>query len=139
MNRCIVLFQVLIQKAEVAREQVYIPRSYAVLSGSMAWNILWLFPQLLYGVHHHQYGKGGNFSFTLVPEEDVIKILVSSPPKTCDLGPIFPTSLVKECADIGKMPITGIINNSLRESSRSAVLKVLMLLPFSSQRFVTHL
>ena len=38
-------------------------------------------------------------SFAPVSEEELLKILKSSPSKSCDLDPI-PTSLVKECADI---------------------------------------
>ena len=55
-------------------------------------------------------------SFTPVSEEELLKILKSSPSKSCDLDPI-PTSLVKECADILITPITEIVNYSIREGS----------------------
>ena len=55
-------------------------------------------------------------SFTPVSEEEILKILKSSPSKSCDLDPI-PTSLVKECADILITPITKIVNYSITEGS----------------------
>ena len=55
-------------------------------------------------------------SFTPVSEEELLKILKSSPSKSCDLDPI-PTSLVKECADILTTPITKIVNYSITEGS----------------------
>ena len=51
-------------------------------------------------------------SFTPVSEEELLKILKSSPSKSCDLDPI-PTSLVQECADILITPITKIVNYSI--------------------------
>ena len=53
---------------------------------------------------------------TPVSEEELLKILKSSPSKSCDLDPI-PTSLVKECADILFTPITKIVNYSITEGS----------------------
>ena len=47
-------------------------------------------------------------SFTPVSEEELLKILKSSPSKSCDLDPI-PTSLVKECGDILITRITKIV------------------------------
>ena len=55
-------------------------------------------------------------SFEPVSEDDILKILKSSPTKSCDLDQI-PTSLVKDCADILITPITNIINYSLKEGS----------------------
>ena len=55
-------------------------------------------------------------SFTPVSEESLLKILKSSPSKSCGLDPI-PTSLVKECADILITPITKIVNYSIKEGS----------------------
>ena len=54
-------------------------------------------------------------SFTPVSEESLLKILKSSPSKSC-LDPI-PTSLVKECADILITPITKMVNYSIKEGS----------------------
>ena len=51
-----------------------------------------------------------------VSEDDVLKILLSSKTKRCDLDPI-PTSLVKECADVLKTPINNVIYYSLKEGS----------------------
>ena len=53
-------------------------------------------------------------SFTPVSEEELLKILKSSPSKSCDLDPI-PTSPVKECADTLITPITKIVNYSITE------------------------
>ena len=55
-------------------------------------------------------------SFTPVSEESLLKILKSSPSKSCGLDPI-PMSLVKECADILINPITKIVNYSIKEGS----------------------
>ena len=55
-------------------------------------------------------------SFTPVSEESLLKILKSSPSKSCGLDPI-PMSLVKECADILITPITKIVNYSIKEGS----------------------
>ena len=51
-----------------------------------------------------------------ISENDILKILKSSPTKSCELDPI-PSPLVKECAVIPIIPITNIINLSLREGS----------------------
>ena len=55
-------------------------------------------------------------SFIPVSEESLLKILKSSPSKSCGLDPI-PTSLVKECDDILITPITKIVNYSIKEGS----------------------
>ena len=54
-------------------------------------------------------------SFPLVTEEDVKKIVVSLPPKSCSSDPI-PTLLLKECIDQLIPSITKIINLSLTSS-----------------------
>ena len=53
-------------------------------------------------------------SFTPVTQEEVRKLISSSPNKSCDLDPC-PTSLVKDCINILALPITNIINLSLSE------------------------
>ena len=53
-------------------------------------------------------------SFRKVTEEEVRKLILSSPNKQCALDPC-PTFLVKECIDQLATPITGIINYSLSE------------------------
>ena len=55
-------------------------------------------------------------SFEPVSEDDILKILESSPTKSHDLDPI-PIPLVKKCADILITPITNIINYSRKEGS----------------------
>ena len=55
-------------------------------------------------------------SFTPVSEESLLKILKSSPSKSCCLDPIT-TSLVKDCADIVITPIAKIVNYSIKEGS----------------------
>ncbi len=53
-------------------------------------------------------------AFTPATEEEVRKLISSSPNKSCDLDPC-PTSLVKDCIDLLVTPITNIINLSLSE------------------------
>ena len=53
-------------------------------------------------------------TFSQVSEEEVRKLILSSPSKSCDLDPC-PTDLVKSCLDILKKPIANIINYSLLE------------------------
>ena len=72
-------------------------------------------------------------SFTPVSEEELLKILKSSPSKSCDLDPI-PTSLVKECADILITPITKIVNYSITESSFPNCFKMAYVTPFKRTR-----
>ena len=67
-------------------------------------------------------------SFEPVSEEDILKILKSSPTKSCDLDPI-PTLLVKDCADILITPITNIINYSLKEGSFPNCFKIAYVTP----------
>ena len=69
-------------------------------------------------------------SFTLVTKDYVLKILVSSEIKPCDLGSI-PTLLVKECADILKTPMTNITNKSLKEDSFANCFKTACVTPLS--------
>ncbi|KAL8610879.1 hypothetical protein ACOMHN_056734 [Nucella lapillus] len=52
------------------------------------------------------------FSFSQVTEDDVLKILKSSAPKTCDLDPL-PTPLLYECLDTVLPYLTKMINDSL--------------------------
>ena len=72
-------------------------------------------------------------SFTPVSEEELLKILKSSPSKSCDLDPI-PTSLVKECADILITPITKIVNYSITEGSFPNCFKMAYVTPFKRSR-----
>ena len=71
-------------------------------------------------------------SFTPVSEEELLKILKSSPSKSCDLDPI-PTSLVKECADILITPITKIVNYSITEGSFPNCFKMAYVTPFQKK------
>ena len=72
--------------------------------------------------------NGALSSFEPVSEEDILKILKSSPTKSCDLDPI-PTSLVKDCSDILITPITNIINYSLKEGSFPNCFKIAYVTP----------
>mgnify|MGYP003953543213 CR=1 FL=1 len=51
-------------------------------------------------------------TFKLVKEEEVRKLILSSPSKSCPLDP-WPTCLVKDCIDILIFPITRLLNLSL--------------------------
>ena len=71
-------------------------------------------------------------SFTPVSDGEQLKILKSSPSKSCDLDPIL-TSLVKECADILITPITKIVNYSITEGSFSNCFKMAYVTPPSKE------
>ena len=71
-------------------------------------------------------------SFTPVSEEKLLKILKSSPSKSCYLDPI-PTSLVKECADILITPITKIVNYSITEGSFPNCFKMAYVTPLQKK------
>ena len=71
-------------------------------------------------------------SFTPVSEEELLKILKSSPSKSCDLDPI-PTSLVKECAHILITPITKIVNYSITEGSFPNCFKMAYVTPLQKK------
>ena len=72
-------------------------------------------------------------SFTPVSEEELLKIVNSSPSKSCDLDPI-PTSLVKECAYILITHITKIVNYSITEGSFPNCFKMAYVTPFKRSR-----
>ena len=71
-------------------------------------------------------------SFKPVSEEELLKILKSSPSKSCDLDPI-PTSLVKECVDILITPITKIVNYSITEGSFPNCFKMAYVTPLQKK------
>ena len=71
-------------------------------------------------------------SFTPVSEEELLKILKSSPSKSCDLD-LIPTSLVKECADILITPITKIVNYSITEGSFPNCFKMAYVTPLQKK------
>ena len=50
--------------------------------------------------------------FELATADEVRKLIINSPSKTCDLDPI-PTELLKSCLDVLLVPITQIVNLSL--------------------------
>ena len=54
--------------------------------------------------------------FRTMLEEEVLKIIKSTPNKSCDLDPI-PTSLVFDCISVLLTPITNTVNYSLQEGS----------------------
>ena len=47
--------------------------------------------------------------FELATAEEVRKLIINSPSKTCDLDPI-PTELLKSCLDVLLVPITQMVN-----------------------------
>ena len=55
-------------------------------------------------------------SFRTMSEDKVLKIIKSTPNKSCDLDPI-PTSLVLHCISVLLTPITNTVNYSLQEGS----------------------
>ena len=65
-------------------------------------------------------------------EEDLFKILKSSPSTSCYLDPI-PMSLVKECADILITPITKIVNYSIKEGSFPNCFKMAYVTPLQKK------
>ncbi|XP_072036965.1 uncharacterized protein [Amphiura filiformis] len=60
--------------------------------------------------------------FTLTTEDEVRKIIMNSPSKSCSLDPV-PTWIVKEGIDIFLPALTHLINTSLQSGSVPAVLK----------------
>ena len=61
-------------------------------------------------------------SFSTASEEEIRRLIMASPNKSCDLDPI-PTPLVKSCIDILITPITSIVNLSLLEGTFPALFK----------------
>ena len=55
-------------------------------------------------------------SFWTMSEDEVLKIIKSTPNKSCDLDPI-PTSLVFDCISVLLTPVTNIVNYSLQGDS----------------------
>ena len=67
-------------------------------------------------------------SFRTMSEEEVLKIIKSTPNKSCDLDPI-PTSLVLDCISVLLTPITNIVNYSLQEGSFPSCFKTAHVTP----------
>ena len=67
-------------------------------------------------------------SFRTMSEEEVLKIINSTPNKSCDLDPI-PTSLVLDCISVLLTPITNIVNYSLQEGSFPSCFKTAHVTP----------
>ena len=61
--------------------------------------------------------------FQPATSEEVRKLILTSPTKTCALDPI-PTSLLKSCVDVLLTPITNIVNLSLKSSVFPDTLKL---------------
>ena len=68
------------------------------------------------------------YKFKTVTQDDVRKILNTSPSKSCSLDPI-PTWLVKQCSDTLVPILTSIVNISLDTSDFSTELKKALILP----------
>ena len=67
-------------------------------------------------------------AFEEVSEDEVLRIVSSSPPKSCDLDPI-PTPLLKGCTSALIPAMTTIINNSLQSGEVPDILKVAQVYP----------
>ena len=67
-------------------------------------------------------------SFQTMSEEEVLKIIKSTPIKSCDLDPI-PTSLILDCISVLLTPITNIVNYSLKEGSFPSCFKTAHITP----------
>ena len=67
-------------------------------------------------------------SFEPVTSEEVRKLILTSPTKTCALDPI-PTSLLKSCVDVLLTPITNIVNLSLKSGVFPDTLKLSHITP----------
>ena len=67
-------------------------------------------------------------SFAPVCEDEVLKIIKSSPPKSCSLDS-WPTFLILQCLDILICPITKLINLSLAEGCFPSQLKCAVITP----------
>ena len=76
--------------------------------------------------------KNKFFSFRTMSEEEVPKIIKSTPNKSCDLDPI-PTSLVFDCIGVLLTPITNIVNYSLQEGSFPSCFKTAHVTPLSKK------
>ena len=70
--------------------------------------------------------------FTPVGEEDVKKVIVSSPTKSCSLDP-WPNFLVKQYLDILIFPITKIVNLSLATGDFPAKFRTAVVTPLHKQ------
>ena len=66
--------------------------------------------------------------FEPATSEEVRKLILTSPTKTCALDPI-PTSLLKSCVDVLLTPITNIVNLSLKLGSFPDTLKLSHITP----------
>ena len=75
-----------------------------------------------------------------ITEEDLLKIVKSSPIKSCDLDPI-PASLFWACIDILITTLTNIVNYSLQEGSFPNCFKIVHVLPLLKKENLdkTHL
>ena len=60
--------------------------------------------------------------FEPASEEEIRRLIMASPKKSCELDPI-PTALVKSCLDVLLLPITTLVNKSLAEGSFPSVFK----------------
>ena len=77
-------------------------------------------------------------SFRTMSEEEVLKIIKSTPNKSCDLDPI-PTSLVLDCISVLLTPITNIVNYSLQEGSFPSCFKTAHVTPLLKKLVLTEI
>ena len=74
--------------------------------------------------------------FRIVHQEEVRKIISSSPSKSCSLDPI-PTSILKLCLDELTPVLTLIVNTSLEFADFSPELKRAFILPLLKRPYLT--
>ena len=67
-------------------------------------------------------------SFSHATEDEIRKLIMKSPSKSCQLDPI-PTWLLKECIDMLIAPITSIINICIQSSTMPTELKIAHITP----------
>ena len=67
-------------------------------------------------------------SFRTMSEEEVLKIIKSTPNKSCDLD-LIPTSLALDCISVLLTPITNVVNYSLQEGSFPSCFKTAHVTP----------
>ena len=67
-------------------------------------------------------------SFHPASEEEILRLIVTCPGKSCELDPI-PTRLLKACVDVHKTPITLLVSKSLAEGFFPSVFKNVHVIP----------
>ena len=90
-------------------------------------------PNATPGVHETEFIGSPLSSFQPATEEEIKKIIMKSPSRTCSLDPL-PTHLLKECVDELISPITKIVNMSLAGSEVPNTLKEAIVTPLLKKK-----